>query len=511
MTDRQKELPRGTVLGGRYEVIQKLGEGSFSAVYRVRDKSLDVECAIKVLHMWASFDPKLLERFKREVLYSRRIVHEGCCQVFDFAEYEDVAVLAMELVAGWTLDTLVDKLGPVPLEAAYSLIAQAASSVAVLHKNDIIHRDIKAENMMVTREGRLKILDLGLSWSSELSSLTAVGSILGTPAYMAPEFIMGGAPTPQSDVYAFGVLSYLVLTGRLPFEAPDLAKLLAMHMQGEPKPVRQLRPEVPAEVEKLVLRCLSKPPEKRPQSAGALEEAWIRILGGPPSPEQVRRLVVSLGVPPAAQDPGPPVPAAPEVRRGSGGGMDSFTNMVLTALEPDKPARRSKAKPLERGAREAPPAAREPAKEPVAAAARETEMLQAPERPSAPPEAEKGSVTEIVELPEVLEALRQPPSPESAQTRILEKPAAIRRPAEAGAERASKPTAAPPELQERGETAPPFERASAELQAARRKQVRLLAVVLVVLAVLASVVLGLVLARSSPQGLSGLLRRILGR
>src|SRR5262245_15520950 len=162
MAEREKELPRGFVLSGRYEVLQRLGEGSFSAVYRVHDRSLDTECAVKILHRWASVDPKLVERFKREVLFSRRIVHPGCCQVFDFAETGTSAMLVMELVPGWTCDELILRRGPLPLAAAGSLITQAGAALAVLHRNDIVHRDIKAENLMITPQGRLKVLDLGM-------------------------------------------------------------------------------------------------------------------------------------------------------------------------------------------------------------------------------------------------------------------------------------------------------------------------------------------------------------
>jgi hypothetical protein len=313
---------------------------------------------------------------------------------------------------------------------------------------------------------------------------------------------MGGAPTPQSDVYAFGVLSHLVLGGQLPFRAPDLAKLLALHMGAEPTPLRQLRADVPREVEDLVLRCLSKEAAKRPSSARALEEAWIRILGGPPSAEPACELVAALGVPPAAVEPAPArLPATPDPATPTpgAGGLDSFTKLVLSALEPGADAKRTpgrgKAKKIAELAQEAGDRRTAPA---AAWSGPETEPI--PVARASQASIEKDSVTEIVDMPsEVVEALRRPAAPVAQQTTILDKPVSAPSVADETLQgrtekvRAFRPGTERPAEPETGPTE------STELRVERRR-VRLLAAILGLVGVLTGLVLALVLARQTPQG-----------
>lgn len=299
MAAHANEIPPGAILGRRYEVQAKLGQGAFSTVYRALDRSLDTPCALKVLHEHATTERSVLERFKREVILSRSVRHEGCCRVDDFLEMDGYAVLTMEYVDGWTLEELLDRIKTVPLGAACSLAAQASSALAALHRHGIIHRDVKARNLMVDRDGRLKLLDLGLSWSAHLTSLTVMGSMLGTPTHMAPERILAGAePSTRSDVYALGVAYYHLLTGRLPFIGHDLSQLIALHIRSEPVPPRRHRPELGQSVEALILRCLRKKPEDRFADAAEVEAVWMRLLGGPPSLDLVRASLPVRGTTP---------------------------------------------------------------------------------------------------------------------------------------------------------------------------------------------------------------------
>jgi serine/threonine-protein kinase len=294
MSTGSRDLPAGTVLGGRYVVGEKLGRGAFSSVYRGLDRILQTQCALKILHRWATAEPALVERFKREVVLSRRVRHEGCCRVYDFVELEGYAVLTMELVEGWTFEALLDRVGVMPLPAALGLAFQAAAVVAGLHRGGVVHRDLKATNLMVQRDGSVKVLDLGLAWSSQLSTLTRIGTLLGTPTHVAPERILGAEPTVRSDVYSLGVLSYHLLTGRLPFQGHDIGQLLALQVQGEPVRPRKLRPELGRKLEGLLLQCLRKDPALRPADAAELAQEWAYRLGAPPSVEPIRSMLEQM-------------------------------------------------------------------------------------------------------------------------------------------------------------------------------------------------------------------------
>jgi serine/threonine protein kinase len=287
LDNSSRELVPGTVLDGRYEILGKLGMGTFSSVYRARDLMLGAEYALKVLRNMDGADAEALTRFKREALLSQRVAHEDCCRVYDFVTANGLSILKMELVSGWTLAQLISKLRPVPLPVALSLSVQSAAAVGALHRQGVVHRDIKASNLMVTRQGRIKVMDLGVSWAPEMSSLTMAGTLLGTPSYMAPELILQQKATARSDVYALGALSYYLLCGRLPFSAPDLVKLFMMQVGEQPPRPRDVRPELSVEMEELLMRCLDKDAEKRPADAVALEDAWRGALRVEPDPDFV--------------------------------------------------------------------------------------------------------------------------------------------------------------------------------------------------------------------------------
>jgi eukaryotic-like serine/threonine-protein kinase len=220
-------------------------------------------------------DGELLERLRREVLLSQMVADERCCRVLEMMTLEGAPVLKMELIDGWTLSDLVRRARPLPLQLALSIALLSAGACAALHRNGVLHRDVKASNLMLTRQGQIKVMDLGISWSADLSSLTVSGTLLGTPSYMAPELILQQGASLRSDVYSLGALAYFLLTGRLPFSAGDLVQLFLKQVQEAPKPPRQLRPELSEAVEALLLRCLQKDPDQRPQDAAELEKEWL--------------------------------------------------------------------------------------------------------------------------------------------------------------------------------------------------------------------------------------------
>ena len=199
---RIEDLQPGALVAKRYQVLEKIAEGSSSVVLRVLDLKAGRECALKLLQGWEKLGGQLLERLRRELVLGQRVDHPGCCRLFELAEADGVAFLTLELVRGLRLDTLLERAGPLPLPAALSMAAQAAAAVAALHEQGIVHRDIKAQNLIVGDSGRLKLLDLGFSWSAEVASLTASGAILGTPTHLAPEYLLSGQFSARTDVYA---------------------------------------------------------------------------------------------------------------------------------------------------------------------------------------------------------------------------------------------------------------------------------------------------------------------
>jgi len=278
----------GTRLGP-YEILDPVGAGGMGEVYRARHEKLQREVAIKVLPSDVADDRVRLAGFEREARSASALNHPNIVTIHDIAEHDGVTYIAMELVDGRTLRELMAA-GPMPVEDVLSIAVQVADGLARAHGAGIVHRDVKPANMMVTGDGLAKILDFGLAKPVatsddgsgvprlSLTAETADSSITGTPQYMAPEQVSGGPADHRSDQFAFGATLYEMLAGHRPFDGSTLPALLAAILTREPPPLRQLRPDAPADLVGLVERCMEKEPNRRFDGTDELSGALRRCI-----------------------------------------------------------------------------------------------------------------------------------------------------------------------------------------------------------------------------------------
>lgn len=257
---------------GGYDLLGELGAGGMARVYQGRRG--DEEVAVKVLQATLSGDPELFKRFKREVRLCKEMDHPHIVRLYDWGEEDGLVYLVMELVEGGTLREQLTGEGLSPQRAA-EILLPLFQALAYAHSRGVVHRDLKPENVMLTASGKLKVMDFGLSRGDNSTNLTQTGTVLGTPAYMAPEQIQGVGYDKAIDQYALGVMAYELLTGRQPFQAPDPLQVLFKHVGEKPEPPSRLRSDMPAEVEQILLRMLAKAPESR---FASVEEAGAHLL-----------------------------------------------------------------------------------------------------------------------------------------------------------------------------------------------------------------------------------------
>jgi serine/threonine protein kinase len=302
------EDPRvGTLLAGRYVLEEVNGEGGMATVYRARHKLVDRLCAVKILATHYATDPVTRERFRREAKSAQKLSHPNIIEIFDQGETEDnTAYIVMEYLRGQSLADLVAK-GSVPIPRAIGLMIQIARGIARAHDFEVIHRDLKPENIFLgTRDDggdSVKLLDFGIARSRSDSRLTGAGELFGTPQYMAPERITSGEAGPSVDLYAVGVIFYEMVTGELPFDAPDIPTFFIKHLKEPPTSPRKVNPEIPIELDALILRLLAKDAKSRPVDAHRVTAdlmAIARQTGAPipaepeDDPESSRPKAVSL-------------------------------------------------------------------------------------------------------------------------------------------------------------------------------------------------------------------------
>ncbi|MFO0562851.1 MAG: protein kinase [Polyangiales bacterium] len=285
--DEARQLPEGSVLGGRVIILSLLGRGGMGAVYLGRDRVTDQRVAVKVMQAASAQELEELQRFLREAEATARVSHSAIVKslavdVSDDGQFFQI----LELVDGVTLAAVIERRGPLPWTIACRLVAVVADALSAAHAAGIVHRDVKPENIMLTRAAPgVKVLDFGIARvrptvdSSELSASheTRSGVLLGTPRYMAPEQIVDPSKvSDRTDVYALALVLYGSVAGKLPFDAPTMGEVFAAHAMAEPARLRTKVTSVPEALSELVHRCLSKQPEQRP-SAAVLREALTKI------------------------------------------------------------------------------------------------------------------------------------------------------------------------------------------------------------------------------------------
>ncbi|HXY29675.1 MAG TPA: response regulator [Gemmatimonadaceae bacterium] len=270
----------GERIAGRYEVLDTLGRGGMGAVYRVLDTELGEQIALKTLLKERVAGADVIERFKTEIRLARRITHRNVVRTHDLGEWAGGYFLTMELVRGITLRELLDTRGRLGVSSALAIGSQLVAALGAAHAEGVIHRDVKPHNLLLDAEGTLKVMDFGVARLSERgdAKLTEVGLVVGTPAYMPPEQLLGEEVEARADLYSTGVVLFEALAGCLPFAAVSPMALIARLLQDEPPRVSTLNPEVSEPLDDLVAELLAKRPEGRPASAAEVGERLAALM-----------------------------------------------------------------------------------------------------------------------------------------------------------------------------------------------------------------------------------------
>ena len=266
---------------GRYQVLEKLGEGAMATVYKAFDPSINRELVIKFLHANLCATEEYRQRFLREAKAAGMLSHPNIVTIFDVGEIESRPYIAMELLNGGPLDEMIPAGAELPLRDVLTLGIQIANALDYAHSRGIFHRDVKPANIIRLADGKtVKLVDFGIAHVAAGDSMdaTTAGTIMGTPHYMSPEQARGGTVDARSDLWAVGVMLYQLLTGKRPFNADSIATLLLRITQEAPKPIGELRADIPASLRRVIARTLNKQPEKRYQSGRELSEALTRVL-----------------------------------------------------------------------------------------------------------------------------------------------------------------------------------------------------------------------------------------
>lgn len=294
MLRAQMAIAPGAWLGG-YQVIEEIGEGGMAKVYRARQPSLNRDVAVKVLPDSLAAEPGFRERFQQEAVAVARLRHPNILAVHDFGQAEGTSYLVTEYVQGSTLDREIK--GPLPLGEVVRRLQPIADAIDHAHRHGVLHRDVKPANIFVTEDGVPILGDFGLARMAQSDShLTQTGTIIGTPAYMAPEQCEGLPASPATDVYALATIAYQMLTGELPFSAPTPMRMLLTKMHEQPSVPRTIVPALPAAAVAALLKGLAVKPEERFQTAAELLDA---LRPPAPTPVALRRRLVLFALLPA--------------------------------------------------------------------------------------------------------------------------------------------------------------------------------------------------------------------
>lgn len=269
----------GMFISDRYEIIEKVGTGGMADVYKAKCHRLNRNVAIKVLKPEYSDDQTFVSKFRGEAQSAAGLSHPNIVNVYDVGDDGNLHYIVMELVEGITLKSFIERKGKLEIKEAVGIAIQIAQGMEAAHANHIIHRDIKPQNIIISREGKVKVTDFGIAKAT--SSNTITSNAIGSVHYISPEQARGGYSDEKSDIYSLGVTLYEMLIGKVPFEGDNAVSVALLHIQGETTPLRQLDPTIPPSLDKIVQKCMQKKPERRYLSASELIQDLKRSLANP--------------------------------------------------------------------------------------------------------------------------------------------------------------------------------------------------------------------------------------
>ncbi|GIP32956.1 Stk1 family PASTA domain-containing Ser/Thr kinase [Paenibacillus sp. J2TS4] len=260
----------GQILGGRYEILERVGGGGMALVYKAHDLLLNRHVAVKVLRQQYIHDEEFIYRFGREAQSAAALSHPNVVSIYDVGQDEDTHYIVMEYVEGMTLNDLIKQKAPLQVEEAVHIASQICDALDHAHANEIIHRDIKPHNILIGKNGRVKVTDFGIARAGTSSSITQTGSVVGSVHYFSPEHAKGIAAGAKSDLYSLGIVLYQMLTGKLPFLGDSPISVALKHLQEDVEEPRKVNPLIPQSVENIILKAMRKNPEQRYQSAAEM-------------------------------------------------------------------------------------------------------------------------------------------------------------------------------------------------------------------------------------------------
>ena len=276
-----------SALEGRYQVLKELGRGGMGIVFQAHDKQLNEQVALKIISPMLSTDPESLERLKREVSSARRISHPNIIRIYDIGETNGLHFVSMEFFPGQNLKEYIRQSGPLSLIQGSHIVQQICEGLEAAHWQRIVHRDLKSQNVLIGQTGNVKIIDFGLARPSYMEGMTATGLILGTPEYMAPEQVSGKKADERADIYSFGIILYEIFTGRLPFRGESAISVGFQQIRDNPPRPREINPQIPEELERIILRALEKDPNKRYATISDLRQDFQKLVQAA-APDHVR-------------------------------------------------------------------------------------------------------------------------------------------------------------------------------------------------------------------------------
>ena len=267
-----------SALEGRYQVLKELGRGGMGIVFQAHDKQLNEQVALKIISPMLSNDPESLERLKREVSSARRISHPNIIRIYDIGETNGLHFVSMEFFPGQNLKEYIKNSGPLSLIQGSHIVLQISEGLEAAHWQRIVHRDLKSQNILIGPTGNVKIIDFGLARPSYMEGMTATGLILGTPEYMAPEQVSGKKADERADIYSFGIILYEIFTGRLPFRGESAISVGFQQIRDDPPPPGEINPQIPEELERIILKALQKDPNKRYATITELRQDFANLV-----------------------------------------------------------------------------------------------------------------------------------------------------------------------------------------------------------------------------------------
>lgn len=281
------DLSVGSILALRYQIIEEIGRGGMGTVYKVLDREINEKIAIKVLKPEISSDEKTIERFRNELKLTRKISHQNVCRMYDIVNERGVYFITMEYVAGEDLKSTILRLGQVSVGKTLSIAKQICKGLAEAHRLGVVHRDLKPHNIIIDRQGEVRVMDFGIAQSRKTAGITEAGVLVGTPEYMSPEQAAAKELDSRSDIYSLGVIMFELLTGTVPFKAETPLKVAMMHKTESAPDPRSFNPQIPKDVSALILKCLEKNKNKRFSSSEEIIEEISRIEKGRPVTEKL--------------------------------------------------------------------------------------------------------------------------------------------------------------------------------------------------------------------------------